>query len=230
MQVNAGAVRRGRVCGLYAITAAHADCGRSHADTARAALSGGARIVQFRDKGLRGETLLREASRVREVCRDAGAMFVVNDHAELAMELEADGLHLGQGDLQGLDAWRPTWGAVLGISATTPDEARAALAAGADYLGVGPVYPTRSKDDAVAPLGLEGLRAICATAGVPVAAIGGIDAGRVAEVVGMGAAAICVISAISRASDPLQAAAELVREYDNAIARAVHADRSTEWD
>lgn len=225
-----GVMSRERVRGLYAVTSANVDCGRSHVDVAQAAIDGGSRIVQFRDKGLRGESLYREAAAVRDACRASGAMFIVNDYVDLAMELGADGLHLGQSDLTGLSQWRPTWDAVLGISAATPEEVRVALDSGADYIGVGPVYETRSKIDAVAPLGIEGLRTLCSTADIPVAAIGGIDLGRVAEVVAAGASAVCVISAISRARDPRSVAADLVREYGNASARLATSDRGTSWD
>lgn len=218
-----------RIRGLYFITASHPENGRGHAGLASAAIAGGARVVQFRDKELRGDELMRQAAAVRDVCRMHGTTFVVNDDAEVAMELRADGLHLGQDDLAGLAAWRPRWDAFLGISATSLREAAAAVGHGADYLGVGPVFPTGSKADAAQPMGLEGLREICSAVDVPVAAIGGIGREDIAEVVTAGADAICVISAVSLAEDPLVAALSLTREYDAAVSRAGRESGDSQW-
>jgi thiamine-phosphate pyrophosphorylase len=195
-----------------------------------AAIEGGARVVQFRDKKLRGEEFMRQAKAVRDVCRRCCVAFVVNDDAEVAMELRADGLHLGQSDLSGLAVWRPTWEAFLGISATTLAEALAAVDAGADYLGVGPVFPTGSKADAAPPIGLEGLRAICSAVDVPVAAIGGIGRDEIAGVVAAGADAVCVISAVSLAPDPRAAATTLTREYETAAGLAGPESEDSLWD
>jgi len=204
------------VRGLYFITAEHPELGRMHAAMTRAAIAGGARVVQFRDKSLAGDAFLVAASEVRDLCRAADVPFVVNDDAEAAMALHADGLHLGQGDLAGLSAWRPTWDAFLGISASSLPQALAAVEAGADYLGVGPVFPTGTKLDAQPPMGVEALRAVCEAVDVPVAAIGGICAENVAEVVRAGAAAVCVISAVTLASDPERAAGELAESIQRA--------------
>jgi len=218
-----------QIRGLYFITASHPQRGRDHADLAAAAIKGGARIVQFRDKELRGEEFVRQATVVRDVCRGYGVAFVINDDAKVAMELRADGLHLGQSDLAGLAVWRPKWKAFLGISAATLAEALGAVEAGADYLGVGPVFPTGSKADAAPPIGLEGLRAICSAVDVPVAAVGGIGPKEIAGVVAAGADAVCVISAVSHASDPRAAAATLTREYEMAAGLA-HESEDAVWD
>lgn len=219
-----------RVRGLYFITTSHPEHGRDHADLAMAAIEGGARVVQFRDKELCGEELVRRAKAVRDLCGRRGVAFVVNDDAEVAMELRADGLHLGQSDLAGIAVWRPTWDAFLGISATTLGEALVAVDAGAHYLGVGPVFPTGSKSDAAPPMGLEGLREICSAVDVPVAAIGGIGFEEVAGVVAAGADAVCVISVVSLAPDPRAAAAALAREYDAAARRAALESKDCPWD
>jgi thiamine-phosphate pyrophosphorylase len=218
------------VRGLYFITTSHAEKNRDHLDLALAAIDGGARVVQFRDKALAAEEFLRRAKAVREVCRSRGAAFVVNDDAEAAMELRADGLHLGQSDLAGLAAWRPTWDAFLGISASTLAEALAAVEAGADYLGVGPIFPTGSKADAAPPIGLDGLRAIRSAVDVPIAAIGGIGRDEIAGVVAAGADAVCVISAVSLARDMRVAAAALVSEYDAAARKAAPESEDLTWD
>lgn len=196
------------VSGLYAITAEYRDLGRTHADVAAAALRGGASVVQFREKRLRGEELLAAAGEVQAICAAYGAAFVVNDHVDVALALRADGLHLGQDDLERLAEWQPTWDAFLGVTAWTPQLARNARALGAAYVGAGPVRPTVSKELKRGPIGMEGIREVC-SAGLPVVAIGGIGAADVAEVRAAGAAAVCVMSAIGRAVNPERAAREI---------------------
>jgi thiamine-phosphate pyrophosphorylase len=158
-------------------------------DTARAAVDAGATVVQLRVKAPTDEVVARGAG-----FRDLGVTFVVNDDVEAALELQADGVHLGQGD-PGADRARGA-GLLLGRSAVTLEQA---LAADADYLGVGPVWETPSKDDADPPIGLDGLREICAAVAVPVVAIGGVDAKNAAACIEAGAAGVAVIRA---ATDP----------------------------
>jgi thiamine-phosphate pyrophosphorylase len=128
-------------------------------------------------------------------CPQAGAVFVVNDDVEAALRLGADGVHLGQGDAGAERALEE--GLVLGLSAGSVEEARAAEAAGATYVGAGPVWATPSKPDAGEPLGLEGLAAICAAVAPPVVAIGGIDASNAADCIHAGAAGVAVIRAVA---------------------------------
>jgi thiamine-phosphate pyrophosphorylase len=158
-------------------------------DTARAAVDAGATVVQLRVKAPTDEVVARGAG-----FRGLGVTFVVNDDVEAALELQADGVHLGQGD-PGADRARGA-GLLLGRSAVTLEQA---LAADADYLGVGPVWETPSKDDADPPIGLDGLREICAAVAVPVVAIGGVDAKNAAACIEAGAAGVAVIRA---ATDP----------------------------
>ena len=158
-------------------------------ETARQAVAAGATVVQLRIKAPTGEVVARGAG-----FRGLGVTFVVNDDVEAALALGADGVHLGQGD-EGADRARAA-GLLLGRSASTLAQARAA---DADYLGVGPVWPTPSKDDADPATGLDGLAAICAAVRVPVVAIGGIDASNAASCIRAGAAGVAVIRA---ATDP----------------------------
>ncbi len=158
-------------------------------DTARRALEAGATVVQLRVKAGTAEIVARGRG-----LRALGSTFVVNDDVEAALELGADGVHLGQGD-GGAERARAR-GLLLGRSATTYDEA---LAADADYLGVGPIWPTPSKSDAAPPLGLVELARICAAVSVPVVAIGGIDASNAADCIRAGAAGVAVVRA---ATDP----------------------------
>lgn len=157
--------------------------------TARRAVEAGATVVQLRVKAPTAEVVARGRG-----FRELRATFVVNDDVEAAIALGADGVHLGQGD-DGAEAARAA-GLLLGRSAVTLGQA---LAADADYLGVGPVWDTPSKDDADPAIGLEGLRAICDAVEIPVVAIGGIDASNAAECIRAGAAGVAVIRA---ATDP----------------------------
>jgi thiamine-phosphate pyrophosphorylase len=158
-------------------------------DTARRAIEAGATVIQLRLKAPTADVVARGRD-----LRGLGTTFVVNDDVDAALELGADGVHLGQSD-EGADRARQR-GLLLGRSATSYDEA---VAAEADYLGVGPIWETPSKNDATPPLGLEELARICAAVTVPVVAIGGIDASNAAACVAAGAAGVAVIRA---ATDP----------------------------
>jgi thiamine-phosphate pyrophosphorylase len=158
-------------------------------ETAQQAVAAGATVVQLRVKAPTEEIVERGRG-----FRDLPVTFVVNDDVEAALELGADGVHLGQADA-GEEAARAA-GLMLGRSVST---LRQALAAEADYVGAGPVWATPSKTDADPPLGLEGLHAICRAVSMPVIAIGGVDASNAAECIHAGAAGVAVIRA---ATDP----------------------------
>jgi thiamine-phosphate pyrophosphorylase len=159
-------------------------------DTARRAVAAGATVVQLRVKGATTDVVVGRGASFPEL----GVTFVVNDDVEAAVALAANGVHLGQSD-PGAERARAA-GLLLGRSAATLEQA---LEADADYLGVGPVWPTPSKTDADPPLGLDGLRAICARVDVPVVAIGGVDASNAAACIRAGAVGVAVVRA---ATDP----------------------------
>jgi thiamine-phosphate pyrophosphorylase len=146
--------------------------------------------------------MLREARSVRAAARAAGALFIVNDRLDVALAADADGVHLGQDDLPADRARRllPP-GRILGVSTHTLEQARRAVAEGADYIGVGPVFATATKETGYTPLGLDGLSAIAAAVPVPVVAIGGIGAADAGRVIRAGAMAAAVISALMAAPD-----------------------------
>lgn len=176
----------------------------------RACIDGGVRVVQYRAK--RGTDAARMRA-LRGMTAESGTLLVVNDDVEAALAFDCDGVHLGPDDgaFAGLDPVRTRLKSrLIGVSAGTPDEARAAQAAGADYVGIGPVFATASKDDAGPPIGLDGLRAVAAACSLPAAAIGGIGAANLAEVARTGVAMAAVISAVASAPDPAAAARELV--------------------
>ena len=164
---------------------------------ARAALDGGASILQLRDKKTPPRELLAIARQIRVWTRDQNAMFLINDRLDLALLCEADGVHLGPDDWPIGEARRVLGPQkIIGASTGTPAEARAATADGADYLGAGAVFGTQTKTDAGAPIGLENLRAIALATSLPVAAIGGLSRENIASTFECGAQMACVISAL----------------------------------
>lgn len=188
--------------GLYAIVDPE-HCGtRGPLEVAREVLDGGAVVVQLRAKSYDDRALLGLASAIRELCRHEGVPFVLNDRADIARAVEADGVHVGQDDLP-IAAVRGVVGAnmVIGLSTHGLEEALRAEATGADYVGFGPVYPTRSKANAEPTVGLAQLREVVSRLSIPVTAIGGIGPSEVAEVAAAGATFWAAISALSGAVD-----------------------------
>jgi thiamine-phosphate pyrophosphorylase len=208
--VGAATSLREAVEGLYFITDETVAPGRTHVDLARAALAGGARVIQLRDKRRDAGELLPIALEIRDLCREAGAVFVVNDRVDLALAAGADGVHLGQTDLS-VDVARRLMGPdrLIGVSVEGPDQAQAAEACGADYLGVGAIYGSANKADAGAAVGVEQIRRMRAVSRLPVVAIGGITLDRIDEVRRAGASSVAVIGAIATAPEPEAAARAL---------------------
>ena len=163
------------------------------ADTARRAIDGGANVIQLRLKDASTLTVVEAGRPIAELCGGAHVTFVVNDDVEAALALNADGVHLGRGD-DGKELARAA-GLLLGISASSIYEAIAAEEQGAAYIGAGPIWETPSKLDAPAPIGLDGLAAICEAVRVPVIAIGGIDATNVSDCIAAGAKGVAVLRA-----------------------------------
>ncbi|MFC6651293.1 thiamine phosphate synthase [Paenibacillus rhizoplanae] len=194
-----------RLLKLYFIMGS-VNCRLSPEDTLTAATDGGITLFQFREKGLsalKGAALLQLGGQLREICRNSGIKFIVNDDLELAAALDADGIHVGQDDLPArLIRQRLGEHKIIGVSAHNLTEARQAIADGADYLGVGPVYPTTSKDDAQAVRGttvIEELRR--SGLSIPVVGIGGITLENAPPVIRAGADGLSIISAIAGAED-----------------------------
>jgi thiamine-phosphate pyrophosphorylase len=187
---------------------------------ARAALAGGARVVQLRAKRATDSKALAWAEAIRELCRAHRALFLLNDRFDLALAAGADGVHLGQDDLPPASVPRDARARLLiGRSTHTLEEARAARAEPIDYVAFGPVYGTSSKDSPHPARGVAALAAVARlVAPTPLAAIGGIDAARAGEVVRAGAAAVCAISAVAGAADMEGAARELARAIEGARA------------
>jgi thiamine-phosphate pyrophosphorylase len=183
-----------------------------------AVLAGGCRLVQLREKTLSPAQLLPLAQRLARRCREAGALFIMNDRADLALACEADGLHVGQDDLPARSAraiLRP--GMILGVSTHDPDQARRAVADGADYVAVGSIFPTTTKAG-FELVGPELIRRVRAEVPVPLVGIGGIIADNAPAVLAAGADGVAVISAICAAPDPEAATHQiLARIADRAV-------------
>ena len=180
-------------------------------------LKGGATMIQLREKHLDEDTFHEEALELQTLCRRYGVPFLINDDVELAVAVNADGVHVGQHDMEAGQV-REKIGPdkILGVSAQTVEQALKAQAAGADYLGVGAVFPTGTKDDADA-VGLEGLRRVCEAVSIPVVSIGGVTAGNAGETMREGAVGVAVISAIFGRSDVKEAAKELRDAVERAL-------------
>lgn len=195
---------------LYVITDETVGRGRSHAELATQAVDGGADVIQLRDKRLPAPDLLEAATAVRKITRDSGALFIVNDHLDLALRVGADGVHLGAADIPLPEARSlspPSF--IIGASVGSVAGALRAEAAGADYVALSPTFATGSKSDAGPGLGLFVLSAIRAAVSVPLIAIGGINAGNVADVIAAGADGVAVISAVVGEDDVTAAARDL---------------------
>lgn len=198
-----------RALALYAVTDRSWLVGRTLPECVAAAIAGGATFVQLRDKGRSTCEVAAAGRELAALCRAVGVPFVVNDDVQAALACGADGVHVGQSDAACAQA-RELLGpdAIVGVSASTVEQALAAQAAGADYLGVGAVFPTSTKADADHP-GLAGLAAICAAVDIPVVAIGGLHAGNVTALAGTGACGAAVVSALFAAQDIEDAARSL---------------------
>lgn len=185
--------------------------GRSLADVVAQAIKGGASFVQLREKDASPAQRAELARALLAVCRHAGVPFVVDDDVQCALEVGADGVHVGQSDMA-CERARAILGpeAIVGVSAKDVDEALTAQAAGADYLGVGAVFPTSTKLDATLP-GVQGVAQVCDAVQIPVVAIGGVDAHNVSELRDTGVAGVAVVSAIFASADPHAATAHLDR-------------------
>jgi thiamine-phosphate pyrophosphorylase len=196
---------------LYAITDRSWLNGRTLYSQVEEALEGGATFLQLREKNLDDGHFLEEARELQALCRRYGVPFIVNDNVDVALAMGADGIHVGQSDMEAGDV-RKLLGPdkILGVSAQTVEQALLAEQRGADYLGVGAVFPTGSKDDAD-DVSRETLKAICSAVSIPVVAIGGISQNNVMQLKGSGICGIAVISAIFAQKD-IKAAAMKLRE------------------
>jgi len=190
--------------GIYGITAEILSAGRSNIEVVEEMIRGGVTTIQYREKKhLKhvGE-MLTECLQIRALTRKSGVIFIVNDHVDLALLVDADGVHVGQDDLP-VEAVRRLVGPdkIIGLSTHSPEQAEQAVAIGADYIGVGPIFATQTKEDVCAPVGMEYLEHVVRTCPLPFVAIGGIKEDNIEEIVSRGAKTICLVSEIVASED-----------------------------
>lgn len=202
---------------LYAVTDRHWLGGRTLYDVTRESLEGGVTFLQLREKDLEDESFYEEAVKLQAMAKEYGVPFVVNDNVDIAVRMNADGVHVGQHDMEAGDV-RALIGPdkILGVSAQTVGQAVLAEKRGADYLGVGAVFPTGSKDDAE-EVSYETLKEICRAVSIPVVAIGGITLENIPALAGSGVCGIAVISAIYASDDIKKASAALRKATDEMV-------------
>ena len=187
---------------LYALTDARLSRGRSLRDVVQALLGAGIKILQYREKHLPMGKMLEECRMLRAMTLEANACLIIDDHVDLALLCKADGVHIGQDDLPLADV-RSLCGKdmIIGVSTHSPEQAVQAMNRGADYIGVGPIYATKTKEDVVAPVGLSYLRWVAENIHIPFVAIGGIKEHNVAEVCANGARCAALVSEFVGAAD-----------------------------
>lgn len=202
---------------LYAITDRHWLNGETLYQQVEKALKGGVTFLQLREKNLDEEDFMKEARKIKALCKKYKVPLIINDNVEIAREIDADGVHVGQSDMEAGDV-RAKLGPdkIIGVSAQTVEQAVLAEKNGADYLGVGAVFPTGSKDDAD-DVSYETLKAICEAVSIPVIAIGGITQENVKELAGSGICGIAVISAIYAQQDIRKASEDLKKETQRMV-------------
>lgn len=201
----------GRMGRLHVLTDARG--GPAALDAVRAAVAAGAPVVQVRQKGCTDRALYEFAARVAEICAAAGATCIVNDRVDVALAVGAAGTHLGADDLPVAAARRVAGpGHLIGGTARNPQQAKELVAAGADYLGVGPAYRTTTKTGLPDPMGPAGIAAVAQAVDVPVIAISGVTAERIGELLAAGAWGVAVVEAVSGAADPAAATRRLLAE------------------
>jgi thiamine-phosphate pyrophosphorylase len=200
--------------GLYVIMDRHLLAGKDELDVGRKIIEGGARVIQLRDKQGNRKEVLSVAQRLKELCSQAGVLFMMNDSLDIALAVDADGLHIGQEDLPLPVVRRELpMDKIVGCSVRTLSQAERAQAEGADYIAVGSIFPTTTKEEATV-VGVAMLKELKGTISTPIVAVGGINQHNAGEVMAAGADGIAVISAVLGARDVKEAVQKLVAEMD----------------
>jgi len=207
-----------RIGRLHILTDTSSQNRFGHAELAEQAIRGGAEAIQFRQKSGSTQEMIREAQRVRAVCRRSNIPLLINDRVDVAIAADADGVHLGRDDFP-IRLARLLLGPhrIIGGSAGTIEEALAGLREGADYLGCGPVFTTKTKADAGAAAGPALIRELSRAVSIPVLGIGGIDASNAREVIEAGAYGVAVVAAVCTSPDPEEATRQIRRALDETI-------------
>lgn len=197
---------------LYALTDEGLSRGRSLEEVARALLGAGIRILQYREKRKKDGEKLEQCRLLRRITREYNACFIIDDHVDIAMLCEADGVHVGQEDIPLTDVRALVGSSMcIGVSTHAPEQALAAVQGGADYIGVGPVYATQTKEDVCAPVGLNYVDWVSSHISLPFVCIGGIKAHNIYEVVAHGGTCCALVSEFVSADDIAQAVEKVRR-------------------
>lgn len=205
---------------LYLVTDRSLSKGRSTAEIVAAAVAGGVSCIQLREKSCGTREFLNEALALQPLLESRNIPLIINDRLDIALAIEADGVHLGQSDMPiGMARKIAGDSLIIGISAESVDDALRAEQEGADYIGISPVFSTPTKTDIAPPLGLEGVRQIRALVDIPLVGIGGINLDNAESVLAAGADGIAVVSAIVSAADPAGAAKKLKTLIDQVLAQ-----------
>jgi len=194
---------------LYPVTCERLSAGRSNLDLLEAAIRGGAKIIQLREKELSTRDLYRMALAFRRRTAEAGMLLIINDHVDIALAVDADGVHLGQDDLPLTAARRIAPELLIGVSTHTREEALKARDEGADYVNIGPIFPTGTKEGVSRFLGPEAIPGIAAGIEIPFTVMGGIGSANIEKVVAAGARRVAVVTAVTTAADMAGAVAAL---------------------
>lgn len=191
---------------IYPVLCRKLSSGRSNEEVLRAIISGGAKIVQYRDKEISKKEFYEEAKRLKNIANDAGVILIINDYVDVAKEIDADGVHLGQEDMLPNEA-RKILGndKIIGVSTHNLDEAIKAEQDGATYINVGPIFKTNTKKNVTAPVGIEMFKLISNQIKIPISVMGGINHNNIKQVVQAGAKIIAVVSAVVSSDDIAQA-------------------------
>ncbi len=196
--------------GLYVVTSQAMSCGRTTIDIIRAALSGGATLVQLREKELSACALLKLAQDARRLTAEANALLIINDRVDIALASGADGVHLGQGDLPVSCARRLAHDLIIGASTHSVAEAVAAEAAGASYINIGPIFATRTKEWQGDFLGIARMKMIATSVNLPFTVMGGIKTKHIPELLDAGARTIAMVTEVTLADDTERAVRDLL--------------------
>lgn len=210
MTKHAERIQQFRTAGLYLVTSQSRSRGRATLTVLDAALRGGVKLVQLREKDRPLRELYAMAMAARRMTHEAGALLLINDRIDVALAVGADGVHLGQDDLPINAARRLTADLIIGASTHSVSEAATAMRAGASYVNIGPLFPTATKAGATGFLGLEGLREISAAVTVPFSVMGGIKRGHIPGLLEAGAQTIALVTAVTEAPDVAAATRELL--------------------
>ena len=206
---------RFQVAGLYLVTSQALSAGRSTIEIVRAALAGGVKLIQLREKDMSLREYVKLAEQVRAMTLKAGGLLIINDRVDVALAVGADGVHLGQDDFPIPAARKLAPDLIIGASTHNVDEALRAQEEGASYINIGPIYPTGTKVWEGEYLGLDGLRTIAAVARVPFTVMGGIKQAHFPGLIDAGARIIALVTAVTAAPDPEEATRELIGEVQS---------------